>query len=107
MDVKEGYRPSNSEGTKEAAEDEKNAENANDSAKGRTVHIHPGDAIAFYNLRWMGDIDAERFEELAKQQREAREPIAVPDWRSLHSGLPVESGRSLEKWIANHWLHVE
>ena len=107
MDVKEGYRPSTSEGTKEAAEDEKNAENVHDSAKGRTVHIHPGDAIAFYNLRWMGNIDAERFEELAKQQREAREPIAVPDWRSLHSGLPVESGRSLEKWIANHWLHVE
>ena len=102
MNMEEGYN--NLEGAEQISD--KKSE-GNDSAKGRTVHIQPGDAIAFYNLRWMDDIDAERFEELANQQRETGELIAVPDWRSFHSGLPVESGRGLEKWIANHWLHVE
>ena len=101
MNMEEGY---NSEGTEKIAD---KASAGNGSAKGRTVHIQAGDAIAFYNLRWMDDVDAERFGELANQQRETGEPIAVPDWRSFHSGLPVERGRDTEKWIANHWLHVE
>jgi hypothetical protein len=94
-----------SKGPKQVRAEKRN--NGNVSVKGRTVRIQPGDCIAFYNLRFMDNVDAERFEELAKQQNESQEPIAVPDWRSFHSGLPVEKGRDLEKWIANHWVHVE
>lgn len=103
MNMEVGYN--NLEGTEQIIADKKSA--GNGSVKVRTVHIQPGDAIAFYNLRWMDDVDAERFGELANQQRESGEPIAVPCWKSFHSGLPVERGRDLEKWIANHWLHVE
>ena len=102
MGVEDGYAMNMEEGyleTKQLA--------GGKHAGGRTIHIQPGDAIAFYNLRWMDDVDADRFEELAKQRSEAQDPIAVPDWRSFHSGLPVEKGRDLEKWIANHWFHIE
>jgi hypothetical protein len=106
--IEQGYdmtMEGESKGPKQVRAEKRN--NGNVSVKGRTVRIQPGDCIAFYNLRFMDNVDAERFEELAKQQNESQEPIAVPDWRSFHSGLPVEKGRDLEKWIAIHWVHVE
>lgn len=52
------------------------------------VHVQAGDAVVFYNYQ------------MNPYERGAG---AVPDWKSLHAGLPT---RSEEKWIANHWFHI-